>query len=309
MSLVTTVETLLQAERLVQEAQTEAKKDARAQAERLARTLNEEHEREQAEMKERLAKSEGEVQKALQMADDTENSTHAEMYGLRAARDLTARYLKKNENLLATPYYVKYIGGIEAVNIPNNLGIQYCRELCLECKSCRWMTACIAWTEGFWTLPTTVHIPEADRTLEDVKGQKKIEQCKCDSCFRKESGGIPPFHSDWAFKGDGRGGYEIREEDEEVTTEQKLPNGVVLRRKISYSAAFVRYLRKEKPQHATAILHFIRDKYVEWTKAGGQYSIVSKLWNQETDREMTPYEMTYTMMKIMSNGEVDQEVR
>jgi hypothetical protein len=41
MSLVTTVETLLQAERLVQEAQTEAKKDARAQAERLARTLNE----------------------------------------------------------------------------------------------------------------------------------------------------------------------------------------------------------------------------------------------------------------------------
>ena len=263
-------------------------------------------------MKERLAKSEGEVQKALQMADDTENSTHAEIYSLRAARDLAARYLKKNENLLeATPYYVKQIGGIYAGNIPNNLGIQHCRDFCLDikCKSCRWWsTACTAWTEGFWTLPTTVHIPEADRTLEDEKGQKKIEPCKCDSCFRKESGGIPPFHSTWAFKGDGRGGYEIREEDEEVTTEQKLPNGLVLRRKISYSAAFVRYLRKEKPQHATAILHFIRDKYVEWTKTDGQYSLVSKLWNQKTDREMTPYEMTLKMMEIM-NGEVDQAVR
>ena len=111
----------------------------------------------------------------------------------------------------------------------------------------------------------------------------------------------PPFIAMWAFKRVSVSNepmvYEIREEDEEFQNERQMPMGMPARwETITYSAAFVKHMRRKYRGKADALLKYLLDKYVEYQSHSSGlgytgYSVIRKIWNEAEDREMTLPEM------------------
>ena len=78
---------------------------------------------------------------------------YADGYKLQEGLDLIVRVLKKNEPFLIDnqKYCVKRFGATDDEDELKACGINYCRDMCMRCKSCRLKNVALGWSNGLWS--------------------------------------------------------------------------------------------------------------------------------------------------------------